>query len=857
DNDGDLDIISYSSLAIGYNYVSIYLIQNGKIDEELKLDFVKNISGDKPLYFHNYDKSNSVDFVYTYKDVFNYICCNRDNWGEFSRKPRRIRKLFSNQDGFDVILKWPKISGTEGFSYNLMVGTSSNNADIVAPESGLISGNRFVGKPGNASFDTAWKLSDLPTGNYFWKIQVIDNSYQGGSWSELGFFTVSSSAPDFTFNEACLGDTTYFTNLTVSSDTILEWKWWYKGSVVSNEENPKVVFKDVGTFNVRLEVITSSGSHVDKTHVVTVKRRPTAEYTLEPVCFGNASVLAPVIDTSNYVIDSWLWDLGNNETSTVQDTVINTYITNTPTKLTIIDTNGCGDSVSNVAIVTTMPAPEITFKNGFVVNTCDNDSVILTTQYDTNFTYRWIASLVNASTGGQAVAGDSNVLAVINYTPDLYRLKVTVTNELGKCTITSDSIEIEVRKSPAKPLIEAKDVTSICELDTVPIEVISGEVDNYVWYLDESELNNPSPLLIAREHGEYRATVVDTNGCDSDKSDSVMVEVTPIPFIGDVFVDGPTEFCEGESVTLGFTEAEAGATYRWKRNNVIIFATNRNTVDARHKGIYHMEATFDNFKCFRKSENVEVDVLVYPAKPLLDVDSSWINMCHDEKITLKPKIIQPYSYQWYRNGYLFDSTDSPVLDSILPEGSYTVICSNFDCSTESDSVFINRKTEVLKPICESFGPNVWYIGCLNNTAKEYKWYFNGTLLSDETDHICMVNQRFGSYQLAIDDGTGCWNYSDTMVISANSETSDNNKMSFEIFPNPNNGQFSLKLSSKLITDNTLRIYSRSGLLVKQILLKEQSHTEDSPIDVTGLPTGVYHLELTSKQNRYIKKLIIE
>ncbi len=83
----------------------------------------------------------------------------------------------------------------EALTYNLHV-RALFGSDIVSPMS-RGNGTRMLPEPGNASLNTAWTLRDLPEGEYEWRVQAIDNAFNGGPFAEGGTFTVGSvSAED-------------------------------------------------------------------------------------------------------------------------------------------------------------------------------------------------------------------------------------------------------------------------------------------------------------------------------------------------------------------------------------------------------------------------------------------------------------------------------------------------------------------------------------------------------------------------------------------------------------------------------------------------------------------------------------
>jgi hypothetical protein len=76
--------------------------------------------------------------------------------------------------------------------------------------------------------------------------------------------------------------------------------------------------------------------------------------------------------------------------------------------------------------------------------------------------------------------------------------------------------------------------------------------------------------------------------------------------------------------------------------------------------------------------------------------------------------------------------------------------------------------------------------------------------------------------------------------------------SSEIFPNPSKGLFTIETKTTL---ESINVYSQTGVLVKTINLGLGS-LESFEIDLQGLQTGVYLLELQNASEKSWKKILI-
>jgi hypothetical protein len=74
----------------------------------------------------------------------------------------------------------------------------------------------------------------------------------------------------------------------------------------------------------------------------------------------------------------------------------------------------------------------------------------------------------------------------------------------------------------------------------------------------------------------------------------------------------------------------------------------------------------------------------------------------------------------------------------------------------------------------------------------------------------------------------------------------------QVYPNPSNGNFNVKTKTTL---NKINVYSQVGALVKTIEVNDASDAVE--VNVSGLQTGVYLLELVNATEKSWKKVIVE
>lgn len=213
-----------------------------------------------------------------------------------------------------------------------------------------------VNIPQNGLFYLRWSSNDL---------------LGSGSRDEIGMDNIVLTATplifaDFTANTACLGDTTMFTDQSVSNNgNITSWVWNFGDTNTAYVQNPWHIYDAAGTYNVQL-VVTNSGNDADTTMMtVVVGGNPLAGFSSD-VTTGCNPLCVSFTDTSDNnapgTINTWMWDFGDGNTSTQQNPVncyanAGTYDVN----LIVATDLGCSDTVNMPGYITVNQSPDASF----------------------------------------------------------------------------------------------------------------------------------------------------------------------------------------------------------------------------------------------------------------------------------------------------------------------------------------------------------------------------------------------------------------------------------------------------------------------------------------------------------------
>jgi hypothetical protein len=91
-----------------------------------------------------------------------------------------------------VVLQWSAARDdlSDRLTYNLRIGTTEGNVNVMTPIADLATGRRYLPGPGNVSQNRSWPVYGLAPGTYWWSVQAIDAAYAASSFSASQSFTV-------------------------------------------------------------------------------------------------------------------------------------------------------------------------------------------------------------------------------------------------------------------------------------------------------------------------------------------------------------------------------------------------------------------------------------------------------------------------------------------------------------------------------------------------------------------------------------------------------------------------------------------------------------------------------------------
>ena len=126
----------------------------------------------------------------------------------------------------------------------------------------------------------------------------------------------------------------------------------------------------------------------------------------------------------------------------------------------------------------------------------------------------------------------------------------------------------------------------------------------------------------------------------------------------------------------------------------------------------------------------------------------------------------------------------------------------------------------------------------------------GCQLMFTPDQIVAMHNNLSLAPSGILEGTPC------SLISSLERNEEENHVGFDIFPNPNNGDFTLQFPQLYFSKGALLIYNSVG----QVIYEENIDLHESlsfPIKINGLQKGIYYLGVHSSHGVFTKKMVVQ
>ena len=409
---------------------------------------------------------------------------------------------------------------------------------------------------------------------------------------------------------------------------------------------------------------------------------------------------------SGPAINTWLWDFGDDSTSTEQNPF---HSFATPGDHTITLTVSSNASCPDVATttITLLPAPQVGFT---VTEACEG----LPTQFNDT------TSLPTALTQriwdfGDGPLGSSDAAPTHVYSPDgTYDVSLFIEFDNG----CSDSVTVQVTITDV-PVVDLGPDQSACEGVIVNLDA-GNPGNNYLWNTGAT-----TQTIQADSTGYYWVEV--SNAGDCGGMDTVFVQFDPLPVLS--LADSTT--CISNSVTLN--ALNPGATYSWNSGE-----TTQTLTVSQNSGVHTVTVTSPEGCSIQESATVSF-------APLVSVELGTVDApCYGEVVMLDAGAFANAQYQWSTG-----STDQTV-DIVDDAMIYLEISNGYCTATDSVEIIFDPLPQILLNDTILCVENTILLNA-TNPACTYLWS------TGATTPTITVGVTSGIYSVVVTAPNGCNN----------------------------------------------------------------------------------------------------
>jgi len=464
---------------------------------------------------------------------------------------------------------------------------------------------------------------------------------------------------------------------------------------------------------------------------------------------------------------------------------------------------------------------------------CSGDSVVLRSNIGGGLTFQWLlnGNIVPGATSNTLTARDSGQYQVI----------VSFGNT---CLDTSAILSVTVNPRPNAVISQSGSV-SLCTGNTIIVSAATVPNANYTWYRNGFPIPNSNTTNISINSAGFYYFKVATSICE-DFSDTLVVTVAPRP-ISSITANGPTNFCQGGSVTLNAAQFP-GATVAWLLNGAPIAGATSFSFLATQSGAYRAVLTLGS--CTDTSGSISLNVFPAPLASITVIGDT--SFCEGQFVQLSAPQVSGISYIWLNNGNPVLGQYGRVL-TVRNSGVYQVVMINpLGCAdTSSAQVTIMRP----RPAAPVITINSTRDTLVSSIANGNQWYYNGFPIFGATGQSLPVTAN-GFYFSIVTGANGCPSDTSNIINLTNVGLGDEQAFNLQLYPNPTSGEAWIEFDLAGVLDMSIEITNAAGAVVREYEFNRVQSGTKYKLDLMDLAEGVYFANIRSNEAFMSKKLLI-